>query len=615
MIFEEAHKVSAVVERKELAKTPEKIFNHFMNYGDEVIYVLESGDIYGIITPRDLLETYKKSNKIPVVNCGFSYIKEKNDFYSARIIFEKYPKIHEIAVVKKGKFLGVVKSGYRKTWDEWQDIRQQLLDAMMEMERIEWIKKDIRKLLKLKTRLFVYRYLHVDDMKLTDSERVLYEEKHKIPNGGLSTLTLREQKLFFGGSYSPGYAHQLVRNLEEDGVIYKNGIPEFKDKSNKICTIQNGRRIVPNLPGGGKKKIVMIGPCTIFGAFVSDEQTVEVYLQEKLLENGFSDYEVINSSFTMEESLPRLFNEELSEEDIVIIMTKYFDMWKIYEKYYPMKLKCMESMETIWEEIDTPLDYIFNEATHCNHIVNQKIAEKMFKDLRLSLCKNNKKGVWREKIQDYYISWDVAEYYKRYLQKYSLREWKNEVIGAVVMTCNPFTKGHRYLIEQASKSVDYVYVFVVEENRFKFSFTERFEMVKCGTMDLKNIFVIPSGKFVISERTFIQYFKKEYVQNIEDMDYDVHVFGEVVARELNIKYRFVGEERNDKVTAKYNETMKRILPQYDVEVIEIPRLNNDNDEMISASSVRRYFENGDIKRAKDMLPESTIKYLKGRDSK
>ena len=183
------------------------------------------------------------------------------------------------------------------------------------------------------------------------------------------------------------------------------------------------------------------------------------------------------------------------------------------------------------------------------------------------------------------------------------------------MTCNPFTKGHRYLIEQASKSVDYVYVFVVEENRFKFSFTERFEMVKCGTMDLKNIFVIPSGKFVISERTFIQYFKKEYVQNIEDMDYDVHVFGEVVARELNIKYRFVGEERNDKVTAKYNETMKRILPQYDVEVIEIPRLNNDNDEMISASSVRRYFENGDIKRAKDMLPESTIKYLKGRDSK
>lgn len=101
-------------------------------------------------------------------------------------------KIHEIAVVEKGKFLGVVKSGYRKTWDEWQDIRQQLLDAMMEMEHIEWIKKDIQKLLKL------------------------------------SALTLREQKLFFGGSYSPGYAHQLVSNLEEDGVIYKNGIPEFK---------------------------------------------------------------------------------------------------------------------------------------------------------------------------------------------------------------------------------------------------------------------------------------------------------------------------------------------------------------------------------------------------
>lgn len=52
-----------------------------------------------------------------------------------------------------------------------------------------------------------------------------------------------------------------------------------------------------------------------------------------------------------------------------------------------------------------------------------------------------------------------------------------------------------------------------------------------------------------------------------------------------------------------------------LKVIEIPRLNNENDEMISASRVRRYFENGDIKRIKDMLPGSTIEYLKGRDSK
>ena len=32
-------------------------------------------------------------------------------------------------------------------------------------------------------------------------------------------------------------------------------------------------------------------------------------------------------------------------------------------------------------------------------------------------------------------------------------DYKN--IGAIVMNCNPFTKGHRYLIEQAKKSAEH----------------------------------------------------------------------------------------------------------------------------------------------------------------
>lgn len=42
----------------------------------------------------------------------------------------------------------------------------------------------------------------------------------------------------------------------------------------------------------------------------------------------------------------------------------------------------------------------------------------------------------------------------------------------------------------------------------------------------------------------------------------MRILGEVVAKELEISVRFVGEEPFDKVTREYNETMKRILPEY-----------------------------------------------------
>ena len=37
-------------------------------------------------------------------------------------------------------------------------------------------------------------------------------------------------------------------------------------------------------------------------------------------------------------------------------------------------------------------------------------------------------------------------------------------IGAAVMNCNPFTLGHRYLIEKALQYVNGLYIFVVEED-------------------------------------------------------------------------------------------------------------------------------------------------------
>ncbi|WDU82327.1 GNAT family N-acetyltransferase [Caloramator sp. Dgby_cultured_2] len=57
--------------------------------------------------------------------------------------------------------------------------------------------------------------------------------------------------------------------------------------------------------------------------------------------------------------------------------------------------------------------------------------------------------------------------------------------AALVMNCNPFTLGHKYLIEIAAKENERVVVFIVEENKSLFPFDVRLELVKKGVEDLK----------------------------------------------------------------------------------------------------------------------------------
>ena len=64
------------------------------------------------------------------------------------------------------------------------------------------------------------------------------------------------------------------------------------------------------------------------------------------------------------------------------------------------------------------------------------------------------------------------------------------------------------------------------------------------------------------------------------------------------------------MTNEYNQAVKRILPQKGINVIEIPRKENDNG-IISASLVRRYLEDDNRTDLKELIPKSTWEILFG----
>ena len=83
----------------------------------------------------------------------------------------------------------------------------------------------------------------------------------------------------------------------------------------------------------------------------------------------------------------------------------------------------------------------------------------------------------------------------------------------------------------------------------------------------------------------------------------------MIASMLEICYRFIGTEPFDKVTKKYNETMKRILPKFEMKVVEIPRIESVQLRGISATLVRKAVKEKNTDMIKMLCSISVAEYI------
>ena len=177
--------------------------------------------------------------------------------------------------------------------------------------------------------------------------------------------------------------------------------------------------------------------------------------------------------------------------------------------------------------------------------------------------------------------------------------------GVVVMNCNPFTLGHRYLIEQAAKQVERLYVMVVKEDCSLFAYTERKAMVEQGVADIENVNVIDGSDYAISRATFPTYFLKRLDDAADtQMLLDLDLFRRHIAPALGATVRFVGTEPTDQLTRRYNQLMHDALK----DVRETDRLEKDGNA-VSASRVRKAMEEGDMNTIRQLVPPTTLPYI------
>ena len=196
--------------------------------------------------------------------------------------------------------------------------------------------------------------------------------------------------------------------------------------------------------------------------------------------------------------------------------------------------------------------------------------------------------------------------------------------GVIVMNANPFTLGHRYLVEQASLSFRApegrrnLTIIPVKEDASRFPYAERLAMIRQGCDSLADI--VEGSDYQISAATFPTYFLKDLSDAAEtQMRLDIDLFGRHIAPALGARVRFVGTEPSDPLTARYNALMKELLPAYGVDVVEIPRLAvgepveppslRQAQGPVTATAVRALLDEGRFKEASALTPASTWPYL------
>lgn len=375
-----------------------------------------------------------------------------------------------------------------------------------------------------------------------------------------------------------------------------------KDISGKFFNAKDGRRVTCYQPVEYVGTIYIIGLCTVVGGYVEDKYTFASWLQKKLLERGY-DYRVENYGAEMLFDVENRLQEigEYNVNDLVI-----YHSW-IGEAVNINGL----SLEKIYESNNMPSTWVIDGFGHVNHKANQLIADGLFRMIEPNLSKQTteKNNIGKIKINfhDIMKNYVQQKFLKQYFQGVFNKEYST--IGAIVMQGGYFHKGHRYLIEQAKCQVDFLIIFVLEEDMLLIPFEERFKLIKEGVQDLEDIMLVPNGDFVLSRNNFYEFYTQKYdIRTSLNAEYDINVYADYIAEPLHITHRFAGANPKGRIKKVYNETMRRILPQKGISFVEIPKMMIEGED-ISTLQVQKHLEDEEYDKAFALVPESTKQYL------
>lgn len=469
----------------------------------------------------------------------------------------------------------------------------------------------IRELREREINILIANVPTVEDIsrQLTADEVIRIENDiggFSVPKKRGDVIEVQLKKIYGKENYNL-YREGEIANLQQ---YYRGNECVLKDQKGEFANVSGGLRITTNVPSSYINSIFFLGPCVVGGMYCKDNETIPSVVQRLLNINFSEEYLVINYGTCgfYRSYIEKINKLSIRRGDLIVIIDCFHDIARYRKDLYK---EINIELTKLYDSTQTEL--FFEMPIHMGARGNQEVAKYIYPYIA-GMCNRSEEREMFIKYADKNIDQDLLDIDLSFYQdeaekleiKYALSEKHN---GAIVMNCNPFTNGHKYLIEMARKQVNNLIVFVVEEDKSYFTFKDRKRMVELGTEQYDNVIVISSGKLVLSCMTLPEYFSKDSLQEvIVNPIKDVEIFAQNIAPIFNVSCRFIGEEPIDKVSAQYNRTIKEICPKYGIEVEEIPR-KRYRGKVISASDVRKLLQTGRYEEIRELVPESTWRYL------
>lgn len=424
-------------------------------------------------------------------------------------------------------------------------------------------------------------------------------------------------KVYENDSFSEKFITDPQYGVSMGSRVVSNGVHRLLlDQQSPYFNAERGIRVTSAVPKQYAHELHLFGPCVTLGYCVTDDKTIPDFLQKKMnqtaqsvavFNHGIGDGgEFLNDLLTM-------FHTKVKEGDTLVCIGLFSDITrKMLEKYQLPRLfyGSLFEQEHYW---------FINHPLHCNGEANEKIATFIHENIGFSQVMLEKEresllkwaGIALKEDPEALLKHDELLRYKEYLALHRVQTSPQGKIGAIVINANPFTLGHKHLVETALETVAHLYVFVIEESPHALPFYDRFTMVEQGCEEFEQVTVLSGGKIMASIYSFPAYFtNREDNQKVIDPSMHLSIFSQLVCPLLGITHRFFGEEPNDIITQQLNIRAESTLPELGITVTIIPRKKNGADVYISAKEVRSRLAAFEYQDLLDYLPETTLHYLK-----
>lgn len=424
--------------------------------------------------------------------------------------------------------------------------------------------------------------------------------------------------LFCGDDLASYHFMQRHRyDLDRISRIVSNGVHNMLlDCQEPGFNIINGQRITTGIPEQATNQIHVFGPCVVQGLCVVDSRTVPSIIQSLVKEDGFMHIGVENHGLSYGKDLLNdllyMMATPIGEGDVVVWFSGFSK--KEVDSLSQNDIPVIDARHCT----DHLKDWFLNSPFHCNAAANSVFASLIYKAIKelglLRTVPNQEKTsfISKERVPlpfnpDAILDSTQLSNYLEGLTKIAFIE-PDKSKGCVVIHANPCTKGHLYLIQEALKHVDLLYVFLVEESKDSFSYLDREYMLAENYLNNPRVRILSGGSVLTSELGFPEYFNRSNQMRPVDPLLNHKIFALKIAPVLGITYRFFGSEPEDEVTKVLNATAQEFLPQHGINVKIVERAAIDG-KWISAKDVRRLFFFHKFDLLRDLVPESTYNRL------